>query len=280
MTAHGGLQQSHSTQALQRFLRGQQHEHGGAGANHNGVKNHAKGLQQPRLGRMADLGGSGGAGSGAGTCLIGKQSPLDTVHQRPTEGPRRGLTQAEGLLHDVSEDPGQQSGVFHNDKNRQQKIEPRHDGHNHVQHLHTGVFPQHHHRRQCHQHHRRHDGRDGEGILEGGGDGVADDLAHAAPAQKARQSKGHGQDAFLLPPAEKGVDVIGRAAPVAAEQGVTLLIKLSQGGFHEGSGGANQGCHPHPEHRAGAASGNRRHNAHHVAHADSGGRGHDEGLDA
>ena len=84
----------------------------------------------------------------------------------------------------------------------------------------------------------------------------------------------------LLSPAEKGVDIVGRAAPEAAVQGVFLLVHLGQHRLHVGRGGTDQGGDPHPEHGARAAHGNGGHHAHHVAHAHPGSGGNDQRLDA
>ena len=233
---------------------------------------------------MAHLRRRGGAGGGSGAGLVGKQAPLHAVHQHGAKAAGHRLPQAEGLLEDPLKNRRQQRRVFQNQHDGHEEVAPGHDGHQHIQHLHGGVFPENDDRRQSHQHHRGVNRRDAEGVFKGGGDGVADDLADAAPAGEAGQGEQHGGDAAAgaAPPpgGEVVVDVVGGAAPVAAVEGVRLFVELCQGGLDEGGGGANEGGQPHPEHRSGAAGGDGRHHADEVAHAHPGGGGDDEGLPA
>ena len=74
------------------------------------------------------------------------------------------------------------------------------------------------------------------------------------------------------------MQVVGRAAPVAAVERVGLFILLCQRRLHKGGGRPQQGRQPHPEDRARAAHRERRHHAHEVAHAHPGGRGHHQRL--
>ena len=80
-----------------------------------------------------------------------------------------------------------------------------------------------------------------KGIFKGRRDGVADDLADAAPADESGDSE---KDCSHRPPAaaslldEKMMDIVSRTAPVAAVQRILFLIDLCQCSFREGSGRA------------------------------------------
>ena len=163
------------------------------------------------------------------------------------------------------------------------EVAARHDGDHDVEALDGGLLPQDDDRRKRRQHQRRDQRRDGERILERLAHRVADHLTDAAPADEARHGKqaGHHRAAELSAPSalREGVEIVGRAAPPAAVKVVGLLVFLGQRGLHKGGGGAQQSRHPHPEHRACTAHRQRRHDAHQIAHAHPGGRGHHQRLE-
>ena len=219
----------------------------------------------------------------AGTRLVGEQPPLHAVHQHGAEAACHHLPKAEGLLKNPLEHRGQQRCVFRHQHHGQQKIAARHDRYQHIQHLDRGVFPQYDHRRQDHQQQRGVQRRHLKGIFKGAGDGIADDLADAAPANEAGDGKEHRHQriAPLLPPQfplDKGVDIVGGAASIAAVQRVLFLIKLRQGRLYKRSGGSQQRRDPHPEYCTRTTGGNGGHNAHQISHTHPGGRGNDQRL--
>ena len=275
MVAHGGLQQVHALQTSGDAAGGEEHDEGGAAADDDGVDEHAQSLGQAHLHGVIGICGGSSAGGGAGAGLIGEKAPLDTVHQHGAESACHHLPQAEGFLEDQGEHSGQEGDVLDDQKDGDEEVAAGHDGHQDIQNLHRGVLAQHDHRRQQHQCHRGVQGRDMEGVLKGGGDGVADDLADAAPADQAGDGEQHGDDG-LAPgiaaplPGHEAVDEVGGTAPVAAVEGVLLFIELGQRGLDESGGGADQGGDPHPEHSAGAAGGDCRHDANQIAHAHTG----------
>ena len=228
---------------------------------------------------MVHICSSGGVGCGTTAGLIGEQAALDAVHQGCAESAGHDLTQTEGLLNDAGEDAGQQGCVLDDDHEGDQDVGNRHDGDHDIQDLDGGVLTQDDHRSQSHQEHSGIDGLDVESVFKGGGDGVADDLADAAPADEACHAEEDGQNVLLAVLAVEILEVMGGAAAIAAVDGVLFLVQLGQGGFHECGGGADDGSDPHPEDRACAAGGDRRHDADHVAHANTGGSGDDESLE-
>ena len=86
-------------------------------------------------------------------------------------------------------------------------------------------------------------------------------------------------ESYAQAAAVQGVlDVIGGAA-VAVAAGVSALVDLGQGAFHESGGGADEGDEPHPEGGAEAAQANGGGNAHDVAGTHTGGGGDHQGLE-
>ena len=55
MVLQGGLQQIHAGEAVCQFFRGQQHDHGGAAADHDGVDENSQGLGQTSADRVFTL---------------------------------------------------------------------------------------------------------------------------------------------------------------------------------------------------------------------------------
>ena len=283
MVLHRRLQEVHAGQARRDGFRGQQHDEGRAAANDDRINEDAQRLDQPHLDRVIAFGSCGRAGCRAAARLVGEQAALDTVHQNGTKAARRHLPQAEGFREDAAQHRREVGDIGRDDIKRHHKIAARHHRHNDVQAFHGGVLAQHDDCRQHHQCHRRCNGRDVERILERRAHRVADDLADSAPADEARQRKQHrdhrSPQRFLPLPLRPHVDIIGRAAALAAVERVGLSVLLGQGGFHKRGGRAQQGRDPHPEHCACATGRHRRHNAHQIAHAHAGGRGNDEGLE-
>jgi len=79
---------------------------------------------------------------------------------------------------------------------------------------------------------------------------------------------------------EKMVYIVGRASAVTAVERVFFFINLGQRCLDKGSGGAEQSGNPHPENSSGAAGGNSGNHPDKISHADPGGCGYDEGLNA
>ena len=285
MVGHGRLEQVHQLQPGHLFRRGHQDDEGGAAANDDGVDKHPQRLQKAGLGGVGGIPRRSGAGGGAGAGLVGKQPPLHPVHDHRAKAPRRGLAQTERLLKDAAEHIGQDGDIHTDEDEGDDKVAGRHDGHQHIQHPHGGVLPQYDGGGQGCQHNSGVNGLDVKGVLEGGGHGVGDDLADAAPADQAGDGKQRRQNRvppqFPAPPLlDKAVDIIGRPSPPAAVQRVFFLMELGQGGLNESGGRADQRRNPHPEHRPRPPGGNGCHHPDQVAHAHPGGGGNNEGLDA
>ena len=233
---------------------------------------------------MIGFGGSGGAGRGAGAGLVGEQAALDAVHQHRAKAAGSHLPQAERLGKDAPEDVGQQRRILEDEEDGEEEVRAGHDGHQHVEHLDGRIFAQHDDRSDGDQQDGGVQRRDAEGVLEGGGHGVADHLADAAPADEAGRREAHGEHrAPELPAApsfRQGVQIAGGTAAGAAVERVQLLVQVGQRGLDERGGRAEQRRHPHPEHRARAAGGDRRDDADQIAHAHARGGGDDERLHA
>ena len=185
MILHGNLQKIHSFQAVGETGGGQQHDHGGTGADDQGVDENAQRLQQSAFDRMADVGGGSGTGGGTGTGLVGKQSPFCAVHDDGAQAPGHSLAKPESFQENALEDRRKLACVFYDDKDGDQKIADSHHRHHDIQHLDGGVFAQYDDGGESHQGDGGVKGRDVESIFKGGGNGVSDDLADAAPADQA-----------------------------------------------------------------------------------------------
>ena len=283
MVLHGRLQQVHALEAARQLDRGEQHDHRRAAADHQRIDEHAERLQQAALGRMADVRRRGRAGRGARARLIGEQATLGAVHNDRADAAAHDLTDAERLGEDAPEHRRELARVLDDNKDRDEEIARRHDRHHDIQHLDRGVLAQHDDRRDRDEHDRGVKRRHLKRVLKGGRDRVADDLADAAPAEQAGQRKQHRKHRMPALAAglhEQFVDIICRAAPVAAVERVFFLVELRQRRLDKGGGRAEQGDHPHPEHRACAARGDRRDHADQIAHADTAGGRNDQRLQA
>ena len=283
MVLHRRLQKVHALQAARHALGSQQHHEGRAAADDDGVDEDAQRLHEAHLHGVIALSGSSGAGGRTGTSLVGEKAPLDAVHHHSAEAAAHSLTQAQRLRENAGEDTGQLGQMGEDDPEGHDKVAARHDRDDDVEALDGGLLPQDDDRRKRRQHQRRDQRRDGERILERLAHRVADHLTDAAPADEARHGEqaGYHRAAELSAPfaLREGVEIVGRAAPPAAVKGVGLLVFLGQRRLHKGGGCAQQSRHPHPEHRACTAHRHRRHDAHQIAHAHPGGRGHHQRLE-
>ena len=283
MVLHGGLQKAHAGQPGGDVLRYQQHQKGSAAADDHRVDQYAQRLHKTHLYRVVALGGGSGAGGRAAACLVGKQPALDAVHQHRTKAACGHLTQAEGLGKDARQHGGQLPDIQHHNAHRDDKVAHRHDRYDEVKAFYGGVFAQYDQRRQQGKHYGGGQRRDVKGVFKGRADRVGDDLADAAPADQTghrKQRCTHRALEFFAPLAlGQHMKVVGRAAPPAAVQRVRHAVLLRQSGLHKGGGSTQQGCDPHPEHRARAACRNSGYHAHKVAHAHPGGGGDDQCLE-
>src|SRR5699024_5143564 len=167
--------------------------------------------------------------------------------------------------------------------NRDSEVEHRHYRHHHIQNADSGMLSQ---NDYCCQRHQKNGGenwRNLKRIFKGGGNGISHHLADAAPADQAGEGKQAGNDgtfSFAAFPDEKMMDVVGRAAPESAVEGILLLMQLGQGGLRKGSGGAQKGDDPHPENSSRASGGDGGHHAHQISHTHPGGGGNNQSLNA
>ena len=240
MIIHGFLKKIHAFHTLQLTGGGQQHDKCGAAADDQGIDKDAQGLKEAGLHRMADVGGSGGAGGGTASCFIGKQAPLGAVHDDCSDSSADCLAQTKGLLKDSGEDLGQHSCISYDNIQRNNEIEGRHHRDHKIQHLYRSMLAQ---DNDCSQSHQRHSGvkrRDVKGVPEGGGNGISDDLTDAAPADEAGEGK-QGRDGRALSrtllSGKQLMEIVGRAAPVSPIERVFFLIQLGQGSLDKGGGG-------------------------------------------
>ena len=281
---HRRLQKRHAGKAGKRLGGGKQHDHRRAGADDDGVNQHAEGLHETHLRGMIAVCRGGRAGRGAGAGLIGEQAALDAVHQHGAEAAGDHLAQAECLGKDAGKDGGQQRRVPDEEENGEEEIRARHDRHHDIQHADSGVLAKDDHRGNGNQHDGGIQRGNGEGVFKRGGHGIADDLADAAPADQAGNGEEHGEDGLaqlpFAPALGKRMDIQRRAAAVAAVKRVVLFVKVGERRLDEGGGGADQRRHPHPEDRARAAGGDGGDDADQIAHAHARGGGDDERLNA
>ena len=276
---HRGLQQVHALEAGDRVLRSEQQEHGGTGADHDRVNEHAERLYEPDLHGMIRQGCRRGAGRRAGASLVGEKPSLYAVHQHGSEAASNCLAQSEGFFEDPGEDAGKLSEIEHDQKNRHEKIASCHNRHHHVEHLHGGIFPKHDNSGKHYENDGSADCRNMECVFEGGGNAVADHLADTAPADQAGEREKHGEHGPLFLSAKlllgETMNIVRRAAAVASVQRILLLVDLRERGLDESGGGAEQGCDPHPEYSACAARGDGSDDSDQIPHADArGGRYH------
>ena len=226
-----------------------------------------------------------GAGRRTGARLVGEQAALHAVHHHRADAAAHDLAHAERLGEDAAKDRRQRRDVGEDDDDGHQEVQARHDRHNDVEHLDRRVPAQDDDRRDRHQRDGGVERVDAEGALDGAGDGVADDLADAAPADEAGEREQRRDDGLPAHPVaeltlHKRMDVVRRAAAEAAVERVFLLIQLGKRRLDVGRRSADQRHHPHPEPSARAAGGDPRDDAAQVAHAHARGGGDDQGLHA
>ena|SRR5699024_4401200 len=176
---------------------------------------------------MADVGGGSGTGSGTGAGLVGKKPPFCAVHDDGAQAAGHSLAKPESFQENALEDRRKLACVFHDDKDGDQKIADSHHRHHDIQHLDGGVFAQYDDGGESHQGDGGVKGRDVKSIFKGGGNGVSDDLADAAPADQAGEGKQYGQEGTVPALAFAGkhmMDIVSRAAPESAVEGIFLLI--------------------------------------------------------
>ena len=97
MPAHRRLQQIHALQTGDFISRGQQHDHGCAGAE-KCVDENAHRLHQSDFGRMGGFCRRCRTRGGTASGFIGEKSPFDTVHQYGAEAACDCLAQTECFL--------------------------------------------------------------------------------------------------------------------------------------------------------------------------------------
>ena len=101
MIAHRRLEQVHTTESGHCVLRNEKHHEGGTAADHDGVDENAERLQEAGLHRMVDIRCSRSTWGRAGTCFVGEEATLHTIHEDSAEAARHRLTQAESLTEDT-----------------------------------------------------------------------------------------------------------------------------------------------------------------------------------
>ena len=192
---------------------------------------------------MAGISGGSCAGGGAGTGLIGKETPLHAVHQDCAKTAGNCLTDAKGLFKNALEHGGDDSDIFDDQEEGDGKVTGGHDGNQHVENFNGGVFAENNDSGQQNKDNRRIDRRNAESILKSGRDGIADDLADPTPADETGDGKQHSEKRVAPASAphllHKMVNVVSRTAPVAAVKGVLFLMELCQSGLDESGGGTD-----------------------------------------
>ena len=149
---------------------------------------------QTSLHRIFALGGSRRAGSGTGSGFIGEQAALYAIHKDCAEATGYGLPHAKRFGEDPDKDGRKLRQVDQDDKYGQQEKANRHDRNHDIQNLYGGIFLEYDDCSQNHKDNGRENRRNLECICKRRAHGVTDDLADAAPADKAGDGKQAGKD--------------------------------------------------------------------------------------
>ena len=232
---------------------------------------------------MADVCSCRCAGCRSGTRFIGKQPPLDAVHDHGSQAARRHLTDTKRFRKYPLKNRRKHAGIFYNDKRRDQQIKNSHDRNHNIQHSYRGILSQYNHSRHCHQYDRCINRRNLKCVLKRRRDGVPDHLADAAPADQSGQSKqdrDHRLSSMLFFSVKKTVDIVRRPASPSAVKRILFLIELSQCGLHESSGRSHQRRHPHPENGPCSSRRDCRHHSYQIPHPHAGGSGDNQRLNS
>ena len=115
---------------------------------------------------MADIRRRCRTGRGSGTCLIGKESPLRTVHNDRADPSGHNLAESECLGEDAPEHIRKLACIFHNDEQCDKEVAGSHDRHHDIQHFHRCIFPEDDDRRDHNQYDGRINGRHMECIFK------------------------------------------------------------------------------------------------------------------
>ena len=246
-----------------------QDDHGGQGADDDGVSKHLKDAEHALLHRLFGVGAGMGDGAGAKAGLIGKDAAGDALlhaDEQAADGAAGEGSWVEGTGHDGLQHIGQAGQVEPYYAHSQHDVEQRHEGHQLFAHAADALdAAQQHHGHQ----HGHDDARDEvqraqetaahhtvfqQGGVHSGHDGV--DLGGIAGAEHGQHAEQRVQKCQELPAfAQTVLDVIhGAAHPLA---GLTALTEM-HGQGHLGKLGAHaqQRGAPHPEHGTRAADGN------------------------
>ncbi len=226
-----------------------------------------------RHGAGRDVGGRAHAG------LVGEEAALDAVEHggsQPAGDAASRLLEAEGAHDDVAEHAGHLAEVHDHHDDGEQQVDAGHERHDDLGHLgdlaNAAEDDDAGQRRDGESGHQR---RQAERAFDGAGDRVGlhrvEDEAEGDDQRDRENDGGPGR-------AQAARDVEGRSAAV-----LTFLVldleELGQRAFGVGGGHADQGHHPHPEDRAGAAQIEGDGDAGEVAGADPGREADRQGLE-
>lgn len=251
-------------------IRTENHE-GSGGADEDGVDKDGEHLHQTLLGRVGNIGRSGGIRGRADAGFIGIQTALDAVHHGCAQQTAEHGFRAEGFAEDADKDEGQSPDMQENDNDCCKNINTCHDGDEYLCNLRDALAAA----QNDDTCQNGNDGTDIEGRLLARYIDL-DEISHieggkGIKAAHIGEDEGNGKGTAQKRRAKPLFDIIGRAAIGAML--ALFLINLCEGGFDKGGGTADDGDEPHPEHCTCAACDDGTCYADHVAGSDTGGGG-------
>ena len=262
-----------------------QDDHGGQGADDDGVSEDLEDAEHPLLDGLAGIGAGVGDGAGAEAGLIGEDAAGDALLH--TEKDTADGTAGEGLRVECTADDGGQHRreapvVDDHDAQCQHDVEQCHERHQLFGDAADALDAAQQHHGHHHSHHHAHDevdrGQDAvqaaavgqQGRVDGCDDGV--DLGGVAGAEDRQHAEQRVQHREELPPAAEAVFNIVHGAAHQLAVFVPLAEMHGQRHFGEFGTHAQQSRAPHPEHRTRPADGDRARHTGDVAGADGSGQ--------
>ena len=229
---------------------GEQDDHRRAGADDQGVDEHAEGLDDPLVAGVGNVGHRGHVGGAAEAGFVGEQSALYPQHDRRPDPAGERRFQAEGAAEDRHERAGHRLDVHGDDHQGDGDVADRHDRDDELGDLGDALDAAE------DDHSEDHDEAD-PARQRRNGEGVGKRRRHRVGLQRAEgEAEGDeqedGKDDRHPALLQRPLHVVGRAAAIGAV-GLGVLEHLRQGALEVARRHADEAHHPHPEDRARAA---------------------------